>query len=689
MTSLYALDLQDNLLAGNIPSSLFHSLQLLKYISLSGNAFEGSFSFAALNNKSKLEAFELTDNHHPLNIITENPLFAPSGQLKTFRLSHCVLNEPHGVIPSFLRDQHDLKLLELNHNRMSGDFPSWLLQNNTKLEILELTDNALTGTFTLNYTTSKSVNLQVIDIALNHIEGELPVSIGSFFSNVVFMNMSGNLMRGGIPSSLGEMKHLFSLDLSSNKFTGELPHLLLKSCQNLWSLKLSKNNLHGLVLPGIANMKRLVSLSLDNNQFTGEISPGLLNCFQLNILDISNNFLSGAIPSWIGDLASLDYLLLSNNSFEGPLPLSFCRLNLVLLDLSSNSFGPVIPSCVNVSMLTHLSLESTKLIGHFPQFLSGASSIVTLDLRNNELFGAVPPWIGSLSNLRSLLLKENNFDSLIPHQLCQVNNLSIIDLSNNNLRGEIPSCLNNLSFGNLEVHGTFSTDRAFFLNIPMDYQLKAKISFPSTVQVEVVFADKQLVEVKFISKRRLESYSGNVLEYMSGLDLSCNYLSGTIPPEMGYLNGLHMLNISNNHLMGPIPITFSGLKAIESLDLSYNRLSGEIPSQLIELYGLAVFSVAHNNLSGNTPQRKNQFATFDKKSYEGNLFLCGPPLESCSGSEQPQLAPAPPSRDTEEDGFFTYGFWGSFAGSYVVAFVGTLAFLLFGSHQRTLPFDFC
>ncbi|XP_031375357.1 receptor-like protein 15 [Punica granatum] len=685
MTSLYALDLHRNHFGGNIPSSLFANLKSLQYVSLSGNAFEGSFSLAALTNNSRLEVFDLANNYHSLNITTEDPLYAPSAQLKIFCLSDCALNEPGGVIPTFLRDQHELRLLDLSHNNMRGAFPSWLLENNTKLEALKLSNNAFSGSFSFNSSTASNVDIQLIDVSSNFIDGEFPVSIGSTFPNLAFINMSRNLIRGGIPSSLGDMRLLSLLDLSNNDFIGELPESLLCKCQRLEVLKLSKNDLRGEVLPRTANLTKLHTLSLDNNQFR-VISPGLLNSPGLHTLDVGSNFLSGTIPNWIGDFESLENLLLTDNSLEGPLPLSFCKLNLKFLCLAANDFGPTIPSCVNVSVLSHLSLESNHLRGPFPQFLHDASSIVTLNLRNNGLSGKIPPWIGSFSNLRALLLKGNNFEGLIPHELCHIKNMSIMDLSNNSLSGPIPSCLNKLDFGNLRVLGTFSTLSFSTASLSMIYKFNSKVSFFVEGAVENAYTDDKLVEVQFISKSRLESYRGNILEYMSGLDLSCNNLSGSIPREVGYMIDLLILNLSNNHLMGPIPSTFSGLKQIESLDLSYNRLTGKIPPQLTELSFLSIFTVAHNNLSGQTPERKNQFATFDEKSYEGNIFLCGLPLESCNTSGQSPLTPTIP--DQKEDYSFREAFAWSFAGSYVVAFLGTVAFLFISSHYRTIMFNF-
>ncbi|GMP61623.1 hypothetical protein CsSME_00024012 [Camellia sinensis var. sinensis] len=182
-------------------------------------------------------------------------------------------------------------------------------------------------------------------------------------------------------------------------------------------------------------------------------------------------------------------------------------------------------------------------------------------------------------------------------------------------------------------------------------------------------------EVEFTTKHGIYAYKGNILDYMSGVDLSCNHLTGEIPIEVGKLSNIHALNLSHNNLTGSIPRTFSHLRQIESLDLSYNNLNGRIP-QLIELNNLEV--------SGPTTKRKAEFATFEESSYNGNSLLCGLPLKTnCLGTVPTSTVPKVLDGEVEYDGFIDMEvFYVSFLVSYIIVLMGIVAVLFINPHWR-------
>ncbi|XP_034897004.1 uncharacterized protein [Populus alba] len=93
------------------------------------------------------------------------------------------------------------------------------------------------------------------------------------------------------------------------------------------------------------------------------------------------------------------------------------------------------------------------------------------------------------------------------------------------------------------------------------------------------------------------------IETLQSLDLSKNRLS-LIPVDFvndcGRIDGLKLLNISINKLAGPLP-TFNGFVGLESLDLSFNFLSGNVSPQLDGLLALKSLNLSFNKFSGPLP----------------------------------------------------------------------------------------
>ena len=90
-------------------------------------------------------------------------------------------------------------------------------------------------------------------------------------------------------------------------------------------------------------------------------------------------------------------------------------------------------------------------------------------------------------------------------------------------------------------------------------------------------------------------------ENVTGLTLRGNWLTGTIPNELGNLVNLDMLDLDHNQLAGAIPPELGNLSNLRSLYLNYNELTGAIPSELGDLDSLKGLWLADNDLTGTIP----------------------------------------------------------------------------------------
>ncbi|XP_052305232.1 receptor-like protein 13 isoform X4 [Populus trichocarpa] len=651
LTNLQVLDISFNDFTGNISLSPIGSLTSIQDLRLSHNHFKIPISLGPFFNLSKLK--HLNGDHNEIYESTELVHnLIPRFQLQWLSLE---CTGSGGTFPKSLYYQHDLQFVDLSHIKMTGEFPSWLLQNNTKLEGLYLVNNSLSGSFQL--ANHSLVRLSHLDISRNRIHNQIPTEIGACFPRLVFLNLSRNDFDGSIPSSISNMSLLKVLDLSNNNLSGNIPEQLVEGCLSLEVIMLSNNYFEGQLFWKNFNLTYLTELILRGNQLTGILPNSLSSCSALEALDVSNNNLSGKVPRWIGNMSSLEYLDLSENNLFGSLPSSFCSSR----------------------MMTEVYLSKNKLEGSLIDAFDGCMSLNRLDLSHNYFRGKIPESIGSLFQLSFLLLGYNNLEGEIPSQLCKLEKLSLIDLSHNNLCGHILSCL--------QPSSKWYREREASIN-PSDSAPGPIMPFAAApIPLEDPSVNKAF---EFTTKSRSYSFKGIILTYFSGIDLSCNNLTGEIPFELGYLGNIQVLNLSHNSLTGPIPPTFSNLKEIESMDLSYNNLNGEIPRQLLELNFLSAFSVAYNNLSGKTPEMVGQFSTFNKSSYEGNPLLCGPPLtNNYIGEISPSPLPRYKTDKNEENSFIDIeAFFVTFSVAYIMVLLAIGAILYINPHWRRSWFYF-
>ena len=204
LTSLHVLDLSYNHFNGNIAQSPLSSLASLEYLSFSNNNFFIPSTFSFLFNLSNLQIL-LSDN----NILVLEPdslTWIPTFQLKVFSLSNSSINIHNRKPPRFLHYQYDLRIINLSHNKLVGQFPYWLLENNTRLEVFDVNSNSFTGPFMVP--SNIRPNMLSIDISDNYLHGPIPTNLGLIFPNLEFLNMSRNEFEGNIPSSFGNLVFL-------------------------------------------------------------------------------------------------------------------------------------------------------------------------------------------------------------------------------------------------------------------------------------------------------------------------------------------------------------------------------------------------------------------------------------------------------------------------------------------------
>ena len=110
---------------------------------------------------------------------------------------------------------------------------------------------------------------------------------------------------------------------------------------------------------------------------------------------------------------------------------------------------------------------------------------------------------------------------------------------------------------------------------------------------------------------------------VTSLALHDNALAGPVPPALGSLSRLRVLDLSRNVLTGAIPAALGSLVNVVELYLFENELTGPVPAELGSLANVEVLAVDRSPMTGPLPLELTELSRL-KWFYAQSTGLCAP-----------------------------------------------------------------
>ncbi|XP_056861110.1 probable LRR receptor-like serine/threonine-protein kinase At3g47570 isoform X1 [Raphanus sativus] len=394
------------------------------------------------------------------------------------------------------------------------------------------------------------------------------VTCGRKHKRVTRLDLGGFQLGGVISPFIGNLSFLISLNLTENSFGGTIPQEL-GNLFRLQHLFMAFNFLNGGIPASLFNCSRLLVFDLYSNNLGQGLLPSELGSLnKLVILDLGKTNLKGKLPLSLGNLTSLRHLSFAVNNLEGEIPDAIARLTqMVEFALHMNNFSGVFPSAIyNLSSLKHLSMYGNGFSGNLrPDFGNLLPNLQKLFMGNNSLTGAIPSTLANISALRFLAMEYNSLTGSIPLNFGKLRYFQTLSLSDNSL-------------------GSFSAG---------DLEFLVALTNCTTLQSLHVASNRLGGD--------LPASIANLSMNLNQLLLQNNFISGSIPHDIGNLIGLQALVLSGNLLEGPIPVSFGKLSGMMGLSVHANRMSGEIPYSLGNITRLEKLYLSNNSFEGIIP----------------------------------------------------------------------------------------
>ena len=168
-----------------------------------------------------------------------------------------------------------------------------------------------------------------------------------------FLDVSSNVLGGGLPPSVSNLRSLTHLDVSYNRFELVLPDYLA-NLTKIETLILTENDMFGpQPLPQwMRDMADLRHVSFRLTSRTGTIPTWFGELTKLELIDLDWNHISGTLPSELGRLSSLKYLMLNRNLMNGEIPTEVSSLpHLKILNVDNNGFTGELDACQVTSLI--------------------------------------------------------------------------------------------------------------------------------------------------------------------------------------------------------------------------------------------------------------------------------------------------------------------------------------------------